>query len=160
MASRWNGDRRDRPPRRRSKLTWLGHAFQDDPAGTALRVQAPEQAFHRAGQLAVGEVAEVEQQLGHLLLGPGGVPLAAEPPLDAADRLGVKQPPGARGLEQGVEQVLVHRRAPRAEVSPTGLVPLVEIGRRELEDQVGGEGEAILPVACRTIFTSPAATSK
>ena len=47
---------------------------------------------HRAEQIAGGEVAQDAQRLGHLLGGPGGMAAAAEPALDAADRLGIEQP--------------------------------------------------------------------
>ena len=56
-----------------------------------------------------------------------------------------RAPPGAQ--QQGVQQVLVNGRSPRPQVSPPRLVPLVEIARRELKDQLGGKrrGDLALP---------------
>ena len=62
---------------------------------------------------------------------------APEPGLDPADR---------GGFEQRVEQPDVDRVAPGGRVA-AGLVPLVEEGLGELEDQVGGERRGDLAVA-------------
>ena len=80
---------------------------------SALGLAAPSQeAEHRPGQLAGGEVAEPAEGLGHLVGGAGRMAGAAEPALDAADGRRVEPERGDRGVEQRVEQVVVDGEPP------------------------------------------------
>src|SRR5271157_6270121 len=63
----------------------------------------------------------------------------AEPALDSADGLGIERTRGERFLQERVQKVEIDRIALRPEVRPPRLVPLVDVRRRELEDQLRGK---------------------
>ena len=121
--------------------------------GRSMRTARPslaqffEQSLDRPEQLGGRQVAECPQRFGHLLGRARGQPAAAEAAFDPPQRLGIEQPRRLRCFQQGVQQVLVNGRPARPQVAPPRLVPLVEIARRELKDQLRGErrGDLALP---------------
>jgi len=59
--------------------------------GPAIGLELPEKVGHRAFQLAVGQVAEPAQPLGHLVDRTRRLPQTAQPAFDLVDRARIEQ---------------------------------------------------------------------
>ena len=126
MAPRSREGRSGRPDRPRAALRAVARPARAARWSTGRRVLA---AFRPSPRPCAGPAR-----------GGGGGLRPAPAPGDRA-----AAPP--RCQQQGVQQVLINGRSPRPQVSPPRLVPLVDIARRELKDQLGGKrrGDLALP---------------
>ena len=159
-------DDRRRAPRRRARSAVEGRRVERRllrrrssasarpcPAGRSSTARpcassSVEEAEHRPGQLARGEVAQAPERLGHLVGRAGRVADAAEPALDPADRARVEPARMRRGVEQRVEQVRRRRPAAAGAGRPGAARPTGR-GTASVNRKIRSEanGEAISPCA-------------